>query len=245
MADFCITSKTATNLTMSDNWKAIEANPQVLNNYVNALGFDTDQFIFNDLYSIEDWAKDMITKPVIGLLLVFPVTDNVKEYKAKEEQEILEKGQKVDNDLFFMKQYAPNACGTIGIYHILANLQDEHALLLKEDSIVRQFVNDTKNTDTEERGKVFLNSDAIKGVHKDQVEKGQSQVQNQVDHHFVAFINFNNSLYELDGTKKFPINHGDTNKENFFDDACKAVKGFMERDPDNIGFSLVVLNRKA
>lgn len=37
----------------------------------------------------------------------------------------------------------------------------------------------------------------------------------QVNHHFVAFIEKDGKVYELDGRKDYPIEHGDTTPEGF------------------------------
>jgi ubiquitin carboxyl-terminal hydrolase L3 len=38
------------------NWKPLENNPEVINEYINNLGFDASNFIFQDIFSTEEWA---------------------------------------------------------------------------------------------------------------------------------------------------------------------------------------------
>jgi len=38
---------------VSDNWLALESNPDVLNVYVRGLGFDTTKFSFVDVFATE------------------------------------------------------------------------------------------------------------------------------------------------------------------------------------------------
>ncbi len=52
-------------------------------------------------------------------------------------------------------------------------------------------------------------------------------------------------LYELDGRKKFPINHGPTSHETLLSDACKVIKMFMDRDPGEISFTIVALGGRS
>jgi len=230
---------------MAQNWLPLESNPEVLNDYLKTLSFDTSKYAFTDLYSTEDWAKEMIPQPVLALLLVFPYNDNFRAYRKQEAEDIKANGQFVDPGLFYMKQLAPNACGSVGIYHILGNLQGENKKLLADDSIAYKFLEEARNKSVQERAETFINSSEIRNAHVTNVEKGDTQVVEKVDSHFVALTNFNGNLYEYDGTKESAINHGKTSQESFLDDACAVVQKFMQRDPENIGFSILVLAKTA
>ena len=89
-----------------------------------------------------------------------------------------------------------------------------------------------------------MNSKEIKQSHSTAVTSGETEVTDEVEHHFVAFVEHSGSLYELDGRKEFPVNHGATTRESFLGDACKVAKGFMDLDPESSQFGLVVLAAK-
>lgn len=76
--------------------------------------------------------------------------------------------------------------------------------------------------------------------------------------HFIAFVEVDGCLYELDGRKESPVNHGPTSRETLLQvqsaassppvshtsgtqDACRIVKQFMARDPNNLNFNLMAL----
>jgi ubiquitin carboxyl-terminal hydrolase L3 len=223
------------------NWLPLESNPDTLNDYLIKLGFDITQFSFVDLFSTEDWAKEMIPQPVIGVLLVFPYTEKHKAYRDQEDQEIKVKGQVVNPNLFFMKQKASNACGSVGIFHLLTNLCTEQETLLSSESLVTKFKNSSLNLSFDERAEKFNECEEILNLHKQIVQQGVSEVCEEVDNHFVALTNFSGHLYELDGTKSTAVNHGETSNENFLNDACGVIKKFMDREPESISFSIVVL----
>ncbi len=61
---------------------------------------------------------------------------------------------------------------------------------------------------------------------------------------FVALVNVNNKLYELDGRKQGPVLHGDTTEMTLLHDACKVVKVFIDRDPDEMRFTILALAPK-
>lgn len=69
----------------------------------------------------------------------------------------------------------------------------------------------------------------------------QSEVIEDTWQHFVAFVRKGGDLYELDGRKDFPINHGPTSEETFLQDAVKVVRQFMDRDKGELRFTVVAL----
>lgn len=49
-------------------------------------------------------------------------------------------------------------------------------------------------------------------------------------------------IYELDGRKPFPINHGVTSPATLLQDACTVIQTqFMARDPTEVRFTIVAL----
>lgn len=104
------------------NWKPLESNPEVINEYINSLGFDSTNFNFQDMLTTEEWGQDMVSKPCLGLMLIFPISKASEQHRAEEGEKIKADGQHVDKELFYMHQYAKNACGTVGVFHILGNL---------------------------------------------------------------------------------------------------------------------------
>lgn len=62
-----------------------------------------------------------------------------------------------------------------------------------------------------------------------------------IPYHFVAFIHKDGCLYEMDGRKSFPINHGPSSDETFLHDAANACRQYMSRDPNNVNFTIVAM----
>ncbi|XP_061485991.1 ubiquitin carboxyl-terminal hydrolase isozyme L3 isoform X2 [Rhineura floridana] len=66
-------------------------------------------------------------------------------------------------------------------------------------------------------------------------------IDEKVDLHFIALVNVGGNLFELDGRKPFPINHGQSSNDTFLEDAVEVCKKFMERDPDELRFNAIAL----
>ena len=80
--------------------------------------------------------------------------------------------------------------------------------------------------------------------HEDAAAAGQSEqvdIDDDVMTHFISFVSVAGNLYELDGRKSQPINHGPCDTANLLEGACGVVKQFMERDPEELRFTMVAL----
>ena len=51
---------------MTITWLPLESNPDVMNDYVGKMGLDLSKVQFHDVMSTEDWALEMIPRPVLG-----------------------------------------------------------------------------------------------------------------------------------------------------------------------------------
>lgn len=56
-----------------------------------------------------------------------------------------------------------------------------------------------------------------------------------------VFSCIENRLYELDGRKDDAIDHGDSSPSTLLQDACKVIKQFIARDPDEVRFTILAL----
>lgn len=60
--------------------------------------------------------------------------------------------------------------------------------------------------------------------------------------HFVCFVEHEGHLYELDGRKKAPVNHGVSSPETLLQDSAKIIKtNFMALDPTEQRFTVITL----
>lgn len=220
-------------------WFPLESNPEVMNKYASGLGLDTSIYSFQDVLSTEDWALDMVPKPVAGVVMLYPISPNQEAHRNTE----AEKEQSVDDKVYYMKQTVGNACGTVGILHAIINgLQAGVALL--PNSYVSRMMIETATMNSDDRAAWLEKDDEIDAAQEVATSEGQSA---QIPHdeevltHFICFTHINGNLYELDGRKKSAINHGPSSPETLLDDACNVIKQFMQRDPEEMRFTILAL----
>lgn len=166
-----------------------------------------------------------------------------------------------------------------------------------EEGHLKSFLDNSKALPFVERGELLVKSQGIIDTHKELAQEGQTEVwiaqdclviiggewnsnfimlscsqapgeDSPVNHHFVAFIQKDGSLYELgqyffldqwgviiadqsqiessiflfaDGRQSVPVNHGPSSPETFLEDATRVCQEYMARDPDEVRFTIVAL----
>lgn len=146
-----------------------------------------------------------------------------------------------------------------------------YSIDLEEGGILKNYLNTARDLSPEKRGTLLESDSAFTEVHQQLAQEGQTDANSgdQVNHHFIVFVNYNNELYELDGRKSYPVNHGATSADNllqvwndlvteeviymvsgdeydvwfinYSQDAAEVCKNVMQRDPDDVRFSVIAL----
>ncbi|XP_026461609.1 ubiquitin carboxyl-terminal hydrolase-like [Ctenocephalides felis] len=221
-------------------WIPLESNPEVMTKYLHKLGVPNKWSIV-DIYALEPDMLAWVPRPVLALILLFPCSAKYEEHRAAEDAKLTASPQEISKNLFYMKQTVHNACGTIALVHSVANNTDQIQL---GDGVLKQFLEDSESADAQSRGNGLETCEGIMNAHKELAMEGQTNapgLDEPVNHHFVALVHKDGHLYELDGRKSFPINHGTTTPNTFLEDAAKVCQGFMARDPDELRFTVVAL----
>ncbi|KAA3460287.1 ubiquitin carboxyl-terminal hydrolase 3-like [Gossypium australe] len=139
-------------------WLPIEANPDVMNQFLWGLGLPENEAECCDVYGLEDELLAMVPQPVLAVLFLFPLTSQTEEERLRQDNEKrvdetnysiydgvhqitkvqgLELTMDTSSKVYFMKQTVGNACGTIGLLHGVGNVTSEIKLpcLLSWDGI--------------------------------------------------------------------------------------------------------------
>jgi ubiquitin carboxyl-terminal hydrolase L3 len=167
-------------------WFPLESNPVVMNAYVEKMGLDVTEYSFHDVFSTEEWALEMVPRPVVAVLMLFPIKKKTEEHRLEEQAKIESEGQIISPDVYYMKQTVGNACGTVGILHAIGNARS--LVKIKDNSYLSRLYNRTAELVPEAIAAHIEADTELEETHGTAAAEGQSQQQEgEVDTHFVCF----------------------------------------------------------
>ncbi|KAB2632404.1 ubiquitin carboxyl-terminal hydrolase isozyme L3-like [Pyrus ussuriensis x Pyrus communis] len=220
-------------------WLPLEANPDVMNQFLWGLGLQEDEAECFDVYGLDGELLEMVPKPVLAVLFLYPLTAKTEEERMMQANE----KQEPKGSVYFMKQTVGNACGTIGLLHAVGNITSE--IKLVEDSFLDRFFQKTASMDPLQRA-AFLESDTeMEVAHSVAAHGGDTEASDNVDTHFICFACVDGELYELDGRKSGPISHGPSSPDSLLQDAAKVIQGMIQKNPDSLNFNVIAISKKS
>jgi len=223
------------------HWVPLESNPDMLTQFASKGGLP-EGWQFVDIFGTDDELLAMVPQPVLAVTLLFECSQNIKAFKEKQREEINASGQTISDDLIYMKQYVGNACGTIATIHSVLN--NAELVGLAEDTPLGKFLSTIKEKTPEEAGNMLADAADLHEASQESAQGGQTaapEATANVDHHFIAFVEKGGDVYELDGAKAFPVNHGKS-EGDLLKKAISVVKtNFMNVDPDSVQFNMMAL----
>merc|ERR1719282_419509 len=126
--------------------------------------------------------------------------------------------------------------------HSFAN--NQAALGFEEDSVLSKFVNKLKDETPLKRGELLNDDVIINDLHNQLASEGQTKVEEgKVGSHFVCFTAVNGHLFELDGTKSGPVDHGEIKGSDLLHAAAEKIKEtYIQPNPTVLEFSMIGLS---
>ncbi|XP_075890728.1 ubiquitin carboxyl-terminal hydrolase isozyme L1 [Nelusetta ayraudi] len=215
-------------------WTPMEINPEVNESLMRCLGVD-ESCRFVDVVGLDSDPLSAVPKPCCALMLLFPLTQQHESFRQQQADKVVG-----SSEVYFLKQTFGNSCGTIALLHAVANNQSK--LAFATGSILKKFLDETANMSADGRAKHLENNKDIFDAHNKVASQGQCRPEpDNVNFHFIAFVNVNGQLYEFDGKMNGPVKHGATSDGSFVMDAAKLCREFMEREQGEVRFSSVAL----
>ncbi|CAO3648968.1 unnamed protein product [Cunninghamella blakesleeana] len=227
-----------TDTSKEPEWLPLEANPEVWNSIIHKLGVD-EKCHYVDVLGLEPENIETIPQPVLGMIFLFPSSELYETYKNKEGIRLNKLEQSISPNVIFFKQSISNACGMIALLHSIANNEENEIV---GPGQLHDFLEQAQKMSPDERAEWLKQSNELRLLHETAALAGQSappSLGERVDYHYVCFVEVEEHLYELDGRRSLPINHG--RSKNFVESATKIMKQYMAIDPSQTHFNIIAL----
>lgn len=166
---------------------------------------------FYDVYSLDE--PDLmahIPRPVLALLVIIPLTPSWdKDRQAEDAEKGDYEGSGADEPVIWFKQTIGNACGSIGLLHCAVS--GPAAAYIRPGSDLDEIRQAAIPLKMAARADMLYNSTTFERAHKSVEQVGDTPAMPSAEHigqHFVAYVKEKGRLWELEGSRKGPLDRG-------------------------------------
>jgi len=213
-------------------WQLIESDPGVFTSLIESLG--TNHVQVEELYSLD--VEELSSLLPYGVIFLF-------KYVGSGKQQMFGRlDYDASHNMFFANQTINNACATQAILSVMLNRPE-----IELGPELHQFKEFSQHLPSEFRGEALSNSELIRSVHNSFARNEpwvNEDVKTATDgddvFHFIAYLEHAGQLYELDGLREAPINHGTCS--SFPEKVVQVIQQRINSYPMNeIRFNLLAL----
>ncbi|XP_056293204.1 ubiquitin carboxyl-terminal hydrolase BAP1 [Pseudoliparis swirei] len=213
---------------MNKGWLELESDPGLFTLLVEDFGIKGVQV--EEIYDLQSKCQS----PVYGFIFLFKWIEERRSRRKVntlvDETSVID--EEIVNDMFFAHQLIPNSCATHALLSVLLNCSGVE--LGTTLSRMKAF---TKAFSPESKGYAIGNAPELARAHNSHArpeprhlpdkQNGISAVRTMEAFHFVSYVPIKDRLFELDGLKAYPIDHGPWGEEEEWTDKARRV--IMER----------------
>ncbi|CAI9600399.1 unnamed protein product [Staurois parvus] len=215
-----------------------DINPEMLNKLLDKFGVSSCKYV--DMLGFEADYLKTFSKPVSALVLTFPQTPKLEEFRNKKAEE--QKGKELNSEVYYLKQTLENSSGLVALIHSIANNKDFVSFANK--SSLKNFIDKSAAASPEERGKLLEKNEALLSDYKSVAAEGFVRPDGGDHCNVIVLVPANRHLTELDGHLERPIDHGPLS-DSFLENAVNVCKQYTEQAKDEMRFSAVALVKNA
>jgi ubiquitin carboxyl-terminal hydrolase L3 len=168
---------------------------------------------FHDIYSLTDpTLLSFIPRPALALLVIIPFTPAWHENRQSEDAaKPPYQGKGPDEPVIWFKQTIGHACGSIGLLHCAINGPAKS--YIEPGSTFAKIREDAIGLGMEDRAKMLYDNLAFEEAHQSVADMGDTvppdaEGGTRLGQHFVAFVKEGGRLWELEGSRKGPLDRG-------------------------------------
>ncbi|XP_062977202.1 ubiquitin carboxyl-terminal hydrolase BAP1 [Elgaria multicarinata webbii] len=213
---------------MNKGWLELESDPGLFTLLVEDFGVKGVQV--EEIYDLQSKCQG----PVYGFIFLFKW---IEERRSRRKvSTLVDETSVIDDDIvnnmFFAHQLIPNSCATHALLSVLLNCSSVD--LGPTLSRMKEF---TKGFSPESKGYAIGNAPELAKAHNSHArpeprhlpekQNGISAVRTMEAFHFVSYVPIKGRLFELDGLKVYPIDHGPWAEDEEWTDKARRV--IMER----------------
>ena len=221
-----------------------------MNQLATRLGLSSE-LQFYDVYSLDEPKQLVhIPRPALALLVIAPLTPAWdRSRKAEDANKEPYTGSGPDEPVIWFKQTIGHACGSIGLLHSLIN--GPAVEFIKPDSDLAVIRSLAIPLDMTKRAEMLYNSEPFELAHKSVEQVGDSYSNPTIERdggHFVSFVKSGGKLWELEGSRKGPLERGSlADDEDVLSPRAldmginRIIKLNADEEEGSLGFSCIAL----
>ncbi|XP_026286523.1 ubiquitin carboxyl-terminal hydrolase calypso [Frankliniella occidentalis] len=194
---------------LTDGWLELESDPGLFTLLLEDFGVKGVQV--EEIYDLQK----SLEGPVYGFIFLFRwIEERRSRRKIIDQSETFVKDDDVVNSIFFAQQMVPNSCATHALISVLLNCPNIHL-----GGTLTRLKQHTLGMCPENKGWAIGNTPELASAHN---SHAMPQAKRRRDKsigvptgrstgdafHFVSYVPINGKLFELDGLKPFPMDHG-------------------------------------
>ncbi|XP_070594785.1 ubiquitin carboxyl-terminal hydrolase BAP1 isoform X2 [Erythrolamprus reginae] len=213
---------------MNKGWLELESDPGLFTLLVEDFGVKGVQV--EEIYDLQSKCQG----PVYGFIFLFKW---IEERRSRRKvSTLVDETSVIDDDIvnnmFFAHQLIPNSCATHALLSVLLNCNsvDLGPTLSRMKEFTRGFSPESKGYaigNAPELAKAHNSHARPEPRHLPEKQNGISAVRTMEAFHFVSYVPIKGRLFELDGLKVYPIDHGPWAEDEEWTDKARRV--IMER----------------
>uniref|UniRef100_A0A8D8RGN3 Ubiquitin carboxyl-terminal hydrolase n=1 Tax=Cacopsylla melanoneura TaxID=428564 RepID=A0A8D8RGN3_9HEMI len=195
---------------LTEGWLELESDPGLFTLLLEDFGVKGVQV--DEIYDLQ---KPLDT-PVYGFIFLFRwIEERRSRRKVIDQSHMYMKNDNVVNNIFFAQQMVPNSCATHSLLSILLNCSNIHL-----GDTLNRLKEHTSGMCPENKGWAIGNTPELAKAHNSHANasaRRKLDKNNSISSgryytgeafHFVSYVPINGHLFELDGLKPYPIDHG-------------------------------------
>ncbi|XP_059476608.1 ubiquitin carboxyl-terminal hydrolase calypso isoform X2 [Neocloeon triangulifer] len=194
---------------LTEGWLELESDPGLFTLLLEDFGVKGVQV--EEIYDVQR----PIEGPVYGFIFLFRwIEERRSRRKIVEEAETFVRDDDSVNNIFFAQQMVPNSCATHALLSVLMNYNN-----LNLGSTISRLKEHTSGMSPENKGYAIGNVPELARAHNSHAIPEARRMNDKSSSvstgrftgeafHFVSYVPIDGKLFELDGLKPFPIDHG-------------------------------------